>query len=120
MSPGSSGVSPTASSASSAAAAVAPRAALLGGVLKASGGDRIRARRREREVAGLLLDVRDHVRQRAVDGAALPDRCPLVTNRGKQRMRETEALIIELDDALPACALERGQHALPVAVGRRD
>ena len=91
-----------------------------GGGLKASGGDRVRARRCEREMAGLLLDVRDRVRQRAVDGAALPDRRLLVANRGKQRMRETDAQIIELDDALPKCALKRGQHALPVAVGRRD
>ena len=82
--------------------------------------DHIGAFRGERQVPGLLLDIRNHAGQRPVNGTPLPDRRLLVADRGEQRMRETDLGVVQDDDALSDGCVESSQDAIPVSLGRGD
>ncbi len=99
---------------------VAPRAAAARRCIQLGGDGRVGPVGGERQVAGPLLDVRDRLGERPVDGAALPDRRLLVADRGEQRMGEADRE--SSSSTTPSCSgrLERLEDALPVAVGRRD
>ena len=92
----------------------------LGGGVEAGRRHRVRAVRGQREVPGLLLDIGDRTHQGPVDGAALPDRRLLVTDRGQQRVREAQARVVQLDDAFPQRDLQCRQHPLAVAERQCD
>ena len=61
---------------------------VLGGRLQLGGDSSVGAVRGERQMAGALLGVRHHLRERAMHGPSLPDRRLLITDRGEQGMRE--------------------------------
>ena len=74
----------------------------------------------EREVAGPFLEFGDDPGERAVDRTALPGRSLSVTDGREQRVGETNAEVVELENALTGCGVERLEDAISVSVRRRD
>ena len=112
------GVSAAASSASSAAAALAPRPAASSLASSSSRAtDASGSVRRERQVAGALLAIRDHLGKRPMRRAPRRAGCLLVADRRQQRMREANVGSVQADHTLAHGQVERVQRllaALPV------
>jgi hypothetical protein len=93
---------------------------MLGGVVQFGGNGSVGAFGGAREVAGPLLDVRDRGGQRTVCLAALPERRLPVADRGEQRVRESDTVVLERDHSFARGELERLPDNSLVSAGRAN
>ena len=97
-----------------------PGAGLLGRSLQVRGDPGVGAVGRERQMAGLLLEIRDDAGECPMNGAALPERRLLVADRCEEGIREAETRVVEVDDAFAGGDVEGLKGKLPVSVRCRD